>query len=555
MSDLPPGFRLEDAAPPPAGGLPPGFRLEEPQRAEGPSQARRFAMGLGDPLHGGAQFVANSMPTSVVDAINNAAAWVNRQPVVGPVTRALGMTPATPQQLNQQVQQRERAYQAERTAAGETGTDWTRMAGNLVPSIALGGRLPVGASLPGAVAAGAGSGAVMSAAEPVTQGDYWSEKENQLLGGALIGAGAGGVGHLIGRGIAGVNNPTAQRLRDEGVQLTPGQALGGNYRRLEDRLSSLPVVGDSIRNAQNASLDSFNRAVANRTLAPIGESVAENSPVGRELVRDVNQRISNAYTQAYGQIRPFGPDQQFAQDLATAVGGFLQPDARRVFQREMGNDILSRIQSGQMNGQTYQQVRQELNRLAREFEGHNTLAGRELSTAFDNVGNAFNGLLQRSNPQVAPALDAADTAWANFVRMRAASSAPGTAGREGVFTAPQLSSAVTRNDRSVGRGATARGQALMQDLSDAGAAVLPSTVPNSGTPERLLAAALLGGQFGVPAPAAAAGAGIYGMYTEPARRAIAAALLAHRSPGVQAAGNALTGGAVAAPVVSALMAP
>ena len=66
-----------------------------------------LAQGFTDPIHGGAQLLANALPSGVTNAVNDATAWVNRQPVIGPVTRALGMTPATPEQINQGVTQRE----------------------------------------------------------------------------------------------------------------------------------------------------------------------------------------------------------------------------------------------------------------------------------------------------------------------------------------------------------------------------------------------------------------------------------------------------------------
>jgi hypothetical protein len=59
-----------------------------------------------------------------------------------------------------------------------------------------------------------------------------------------------------------------------------------------------------------------------------------------------------------------------------------------------------------------------------------------------------------------------------------------------MFTPAQLAQAVRAQDTSVGKGASATGQALMQDLAEQGTNILGSKVPDSGTAGRL---ALLGG--------------------------------------------------------------
>lgn len=70
----------------------------------------------------------------------------------------------------------------------------------------------------------------------------------------------------------------------------------------------------------------------------------------------------------------------------------------------------------------------------------------------------------------------------------------------------------------------------MQDLSDAGKAVLPESVPNSGTTDRAkmieLGGALLGGHVaGIPPAALAGTAAAAGIYTRPGQ-ALARSLLA-----------------------------
>jgi hypothetical protein len=80
--------------------------------------------------------------------------------------------------------------------------------------------------------------------------------------------------------------------------------------------------------------------------------------------------------------------------------------------------------------------------------------------------------------------------WANFTRLQTAGAKANTAE---MFTPSQLAQAVRQGDTSVRKGAVARGNALMQDLSDAGVNILPSKTPDSGTAGRLAAMGLIGG--------------------------------------------------------------
>lgn len=534
------------------------------------SRMDRFLTGAGDMLHGGAQALVNALPTGAVEAVNDATAWVNRQPVIGPVTQALGMTPATPQQVNQNVQQREADYQASMRAAGNdpNATDWYRVGGNVAASVPLAAAGPAPASLRGAIGLGAAQGAAMNAATPVTDpaADFWDEKARQAGLGAVTGGVGGAAAYGLGRLLTGSQSasPQVRALNDAGVEMTPGQIRGGATQRWEDRLSSVPFLGDQVRTAQRRGMESFNRATANEVLAPLRQSVDRAAPVGRELVDDVYQRIGQTYDEVLGRVRPFRADAQFAQDLEGAVGRFLTPDSRAQFQGFVRNNIISRLQNGELDGRTFKTIEEELGRAFRTYRASGAPADREFATAALDVQRAFRELLARSNPAEAPQIRAANEAFARFVRMEDAAGRRGAV--EGVFSPAQLDAAVRASDRSPRHGQYARGQALMQELSDSARAVLPSTVPNSGTPERMMLAQLLsGGALGAGVgatgagmvPAAIAGGVGAGVYSDMGRRAIQAALLAQRPGAVQAAGNALVpaGAPVAVPLGAMLLSP
>lgn len=506
----------------------PSPEVRQPARtAEPATTADSMMMGLGDPVHGGAQMLAHSLPSGIVRRVNDATAFVNRQPVIGPVTRALGMVPATPEGLDRQIAEREAGYQASREAAGDAGTDWGRMAGQFAASLPL-ARIPGAATLPGAIAGGAATGAAGAALMPVTEGEgYWREKGNQAATGAAFGAAGGAAGRALGSLIAPRASPQAQLLAREGVELTPGQALGGAARRIEDKGRSLLFVGDQIAGAQERALHSFNRAVANRVLEPLGQRVNRTAEVGRPLVDDVATRIEDTYASAIARARPFGPDPQFSQDVQTLAQQFLTPNSRRAFEAAVRDGVMSRFANGRITPDQYQRVYSMLGQNARRYSGSSVAAERELGEAFGELREAFRDLLARQNPHIAPQLQAANAAYARLVRMEGA--AGSQAATNGVFTPQQFSAAVKSGDRSTRRRAYSRGDALMQDLADAGRAVLPSTVPDSGTAGRLLMAGQGAAALANPGLSAALTMPAVLAYTRPVANTITRTVL--RQPG------------------------
>ena len=532
-------------------------RAETPAPQAAPLRmGESVAQGLGDPIHGGAQLLAHSLPNSVVQGVNDATAWVNRQPVVGPITRALGMVPATPQQLDQGVQQREAQYQAARRAGGETGMDWGRMAGNVATALPAAAALPAGSGLLGAAAVGGAANAGLAALEPVADpnANYWSAKKEQAEMGAAFGAAGGVAGRALGRMIAPDVAPGVRTLHEAGVELPPGQIIGGLARRAEDAATSIPIVGDAVRGAQRRSVESFNRATANMVLKPLGEAVDDVTPAGRELLADVGQRVSAAYDRAVATVRPFGPDQQFAQEVAQIGNRFLTPGSAQTFAKALQEHVVSRLQAGPIDGATYQTVKSELGRLAAEYRGSSTAAERELGTAFGKVQDAMRGLLTRANPDASEALGKADRAYSMLLRMENAGGRVGAT--EGVFTPAQLSGAVRQGDRSLNHRAYARGDALMQEFSDAGRAVMPSTVPDSGTPLRAMIGLGAGGAAGLLEPTTAAGAaGLLGLYAAPVSRAFQQAALLPRPMPLRVVGNTIASAPLAGAFTGGLLAP
>lgn len=512
------------------------------------SRFDRVMKGLNDVSTAGAQFALHALPNGVVNAVNSATAKVNSLPYIGPVTQALGMVPATATSLDQDIKDTEKTYQAARANGNKTlsdlvtgkpadpGPDWYRMAGNFVGSAPLAAIGPAAAT----IKTGAAMGAVGSAlTQPVTEGDFWKEKGKQSAIGAVSGGAVTGLVNGLARMVSPKTSPDVKTLLDAGVTPTPGQILGGGFKRAEEAATSIPVVGDMVRNAQRRSIQQLNTAAINRSLDPIGEKLPADK-VGREAIDYAGQKISAAYDNVLNKIGAVKPDEQFVGDLANLSGLVqnLPKEKADQFGRIIDNEILNRIDAtGHMTGEGIKAAESNLGAAVRGYMKSGDYDARQLGTALQEAQSSMRNMLGRTSPETATSLQKINQAYANFLRTQEASARVGAEG--GVFTPDQLQSAVRALDSTRRKSSFATGQAVMQDLSEAGKNVLGNKLPDSGTPFRHAvqagAAAAIGHSVlpeaaaAMVVPAAAAGGVASLPYTATGQK-IAAALLASRGP-------------------------
>jgi hypothetical protein len=396
------------------------------------------------------------------------------------------------------------------------------------------------ASALGRIGTGAALGATSGAMTPSDSSnpDYWGQKLNQAGTGAAFGAGGSILANALGKVITGATGTAQRQLADAGVTMTPGQALGGGFARTEEKLTSVPILGDMIKNAQQRSVQSFNKAVYNDVLAPIGKTY--DGPVGQDAVQAVKSQISNVYDGALSNMTFKATDPLFQKDISnlTGLAQNLPAQQQQTFMNVLKTQVFGKLgPQGNMDGQTLKGAQSELSRIASGYSSDASFDQRQLGAAIGEVKNAIDSSLTRYNaPTDVQALSAANAAYAKFVRLRAASGSQGAMNNDGIFTAGQLQNAVRSADKSVGKGNVATGNALMQDLSSAGQHVLGSKYPDSGTPGRAALMGLIGALggggataagFGAPA-LAAGGAGVLAAlpYTGLGQRAAQAALMA-----------------------------
>lgn len=506
---LPDGYTLDSDV-----TAPEGYTLDAPPS---PSRTGSFLQGLRDPLDAAAQMVSHAVPSGVNETLD---AWMK------PLIDRGYLAPSNPQAIDAGIQAREAAYQAIR--GPNAGTDWWRIGGNVAGTLPLMmGSAPE--TMVGAAVQGARLGSTGAALNPVTgpTDDFWRTKLGQAKEGAQAGALLGPVAKVAGGAISPQASNDVQYLVDRGVSPTLGQMSGrfGNY--LEEKLSSLPIMGEIISGARGRAVQQFNTAAYNEALRPIGETL-ENVP-GREAVTEVEKKLGDAYDRLLPNAQ-FQADPQFGTDLTKLydLAQNLPPEQRARFTTVLQNKLLPRLGSqGTMDGLTFKGLDSELGTMARGYAGDASFDNRQLGGAIRETQSILRQTFERSNPDIAPDLAKVNTGWAVYTRLRDAASRLGA--EDGVFTPAQLQSAVRAGDKSVGKGTFARGDALLQTLSDAGKKVLSNKVPDSGTAGRAALPFLAEKAFEGEIPFSALGIAGAGMlpYTSVGQR-VTAALMSKR---------------------------
>jgi broad specificity phosphatase PhoE len=331
--------------------------------------------------------------------------------------------------------------------------------------------------------------------------------------GALTGAAAGTVGGVAGRKIVGgagramtgTRDAATRYLTERGVPLTIGQIAGGGGRvgaqvkRFEDTLESVPILGNAIRARREEGVLGFNTAAFKEALEPIPPNAV--AAIGEEGVEQAQSAVSGAYDQALDGVI-IRPDKAFARDLTRAAksGRQLHGETAEAFEKLLENEVAPELAKGALTGTGYQTLRRIIREERAAWKADPR--GRPYGKALRQLEGSLENLVRRRSPATVEALNQADAAYRGTSVIRDAVSRGKNA--SGVFTPAQLGMAADANAKKFGgtQGTTRR---PFFELQRAGQDILPSRVPNSGTADRALAAALLPTLAGASAGGQAAG--------------------------------------------------
>lgn len=387
--------------------------------------------------------------------------------------------------------------------------------------------------------------------------NFFPEVAKQIGFGAASSLAGKAIGDKVASVIRPNTNPEVRALIDQGITPTTGQILGGGFARTEEKLTSVPILGDLIKNSQRRSIEDFNRATYGRALDPIG--LKPSGEIGRAGVADVKAKLGNAYDDLLPNLQ-FKADPQFSSEINNLTSmiqnGNVPPKIADQFNSIVKNEVFSRMtKQGSMDGQSFKELETKLGLEIKRFGQSQDPNDRALADGLGEVLQSARGVLSRTNPQYAEQLANINQGYANYARIRGAASSLGAT--DGIFTPAQLQNAVKAGDKSAGKGNFATGTALMQDLSESAKNVLGSKYPDSGTIGRaLMSSAPAAAGAAYLNPALAAGVGIGGTlaaapYTAMGQK-LAAALLTKRPAVAEPIANAVRAGA---PLAGAAISP
>ena len=355
---------------------------------------------------------------------------------------------------------------------------------------------------------------------------------------AAFGGGGAMLGGALARGVGGplrtAMTPEAQVLADKGVYLTPGQMVSGenanwmakSLRGAEDKIGSIPILGDVIKHGQEKSIKSFGLSEVNDALSHISAKVKE---AGASGIHEAQDLISKAYDDVLPNI--FVPVSGAAKAVTDTLSKFKNAplftdkhahDLEKLFTDRVIKPLV--VANKAIPGDIAKQVDALIGEQAREQA--TSLATRPLAKAFADLQKNWRDAMVGTTSEAKDVLRSANTAFRKLLPLEAASEASAT----GVFTPGQV------------RRASLKLKIEPSDVNDAARQVLPSTVPDSGTAGRQILHTLI-----TPASAGAGAAGAAASGIAPALLGTAAlAAGAYTRPG----SKYLSGGIL--PVVNAL---
>lgn len=435
----------------------------------------RVFEGAMDPIYGASQFLENtveSVAPSVVDAVGNADAWLHDK-TGGFLGKEAGVD------VDEQLRQREQAYDEKYDV---DGIDWARGAGNVLTGIALAPSV-AGMSLPAAAGTLALEGAAGGAFMPqVGEDDYWSQVGSDALVGGLAGGIGGTAMHAGGKALTNqLNREGMGVLKEAGVQPTVGQAIGGFADTLEQKVGSIPLVGDVVNGARRRAQGELREAAVNRIGGKLGVDITEQ---GAEGILQAQRAVSAAYDDAAKLLPSMKVGDDLMGGLQKSLEDIQQLDVSEGTVRGLNKfyefNIAPRMKGGEISAEGLQALDAEFSKAISKSGTY------EYKSALAEMREMITDAAAKQSPEYAAASAKAKDAFKDLAVLERAGA------KAEQWTPAQLNQAIRANDTSARKGAFAAGKGPLRDLSDAGNDVLGNTVGDSGTAGRNVVNALAG---------------------------------------------------------------
>lgn len=339
--------------------------------------------------------------------------------------------------------------------------------------------------------------------------------------GAAYGAVGGAVGAGVNRAVGGLVKPFvsegAEELIRQGVQPTPGQAIGGAVGKMEEKLGSIPLVGDIIGRSRNRAINEFNEALAGRTAQHLtGETGLPRAAgrklgdVGDEALLKLRAQIGQTYEDVLASVPKLRIEREAIESEVAKIMNDASLDLSEQSAKRLADYAEKHLMTprsnimGEITGETAKRIESDMGKAATRARTSSVGEERAYGEALDRL-HAFwrEGVSASMPPEKAALLKRANEAWRGFLPQDAAAAMASsqTADKQGVFTPRVLRSALARGDKSqsdnVLRGLQQQPVANARTPYEYAASMsragrdLGNVVPDSGTTPRALAAGLL----------------------------------------------------------------
>jgi hypothetical protein len=339
-----------------------------------------------------------------------------------------------------------------------------------------------------------------------SRADTWGGEAQDAGVGGLEGTAGAIAGHGLFKGAgalaSGVTDVGKRALSAAGVKFTPGQALGGAWRSLEQKLTSVPIMGDAIKARLGESGQGWQNATLNRTLEPYGAQIPEGL-TGSAAMAHAKDAVDSTFAQARSGLQ-VTKTPEFSDGLAAlkdkAVNGgteALTPQYQRTLNGVIKNNVLNKFNSdGVMSAQDYTKAASDIRKAGSKFtSGQNDANGQAYGAALKSLVDTLDQAAL-SNPGSDPAavalLQKARAGYGNW-KLAAGAANRGGASTPGEFTPSQYLDEVKKKDPTMDKSLFNTGNAFGQKWAQQGVDALGKALPNSFSADRLLAAKLVGG--------------------------------------------------------------
>jgi hypothetical protein len=330
---------------------------------------------------------------------------------------------------------------------------------------------------------------------------------------ALTAAGGATVGRVLARTLTGAKTaarPEARQLIDRGVTPSPAQLFDGPVgnvaRSVEDKLTSLPIVGDVLTYSRGRTIGRFGNEAINDALGPLapvsgplkgamdawqrakGLSTGRIGGMGDEAVEAAQRRVSAAYDSALDGMRVEAPSirdamgktvrDMIGSDGVTPIALLDKKQAAQVAQ--FMDQRIRPLMAADLDGAAAKRIDSEIGHYARKYSRSPNPGDHPMGDAFYALQTHWRtAMTEGTTGEASVLLNSANKAYMHLLPIVKA--ADRAAAHGGKFTPHQLNRAAT----SYRQEPTA--------LTDAAQAVLPSRVPDSGTTGRMLLNVAAGG--------------------------------------------------------------